>query len=69
MHEVTRLRRVGGDMEHDKEMELKRERAKEHLKKKLAEFDDDVEREKGDEEFFKDRYVFNCFITVTSICS
>ena len=34
---------------------VKRQRSQVYLVKRLAEFDDDIEKEKGDEEFYRDR--------------
>jgi hypothetical protein len=42
-------------MLNEEESESKRTKSKEYFAKRLAEFDDDEEKAKGDEEFFKDR--------------
>jgi hypothetical protein len=54
-HELTRLRRVLGDIAYDVEIETKNYNSKNYFSKRLETYDDDVEKENGEEEFYRDR--------------
>ncbi|KAI8916358.1 hypothetical protein EDD86DRAFT_198355 [Gorgonomyces haynaldii] len=53
--EQSRLRRTFADIESDEHIERKKIKDKEFFTKYLAEFDDDVEMQRGELEYFRDR--------------
>ncbi|EGF77204.1 hypothetical protein BATDEDRAFT_91920 [Batrachochytrium dendrobatidis JAM81] len=53
--EAGRLRRIEADESTDAANETRRIHAREFISKRLAEYDDDIEREKGSDEFYRDR--------------
>lgn len=52
--EIARIKRFHLDEEAYKEEKEKKKRQREYMLKKLAEFDDDHEMKKGDDEFYRD---------------
>ncbi|KAI8894487.1 hypothetical protein BC833DRAFT_604708 [Globomyces pollinis-pini] len=52
--ESIRIKRFNEDMISEEEFENKRQKSKTYWLKKLSEYDDDVEKERGNEEFYRD---------------
>ena len=55
LNEQARLRRITADTESDLQDEVRMNKTSEYLKKRLGEFDDDAEKQKMDEEYYRDR--------------
>ncbi|KAJ3256318.1 hypothetical protein HK103_005573 [Boothiomyces macroporosus] len=54
LNQVARIKRFQSDLEADQDYEVKRQKTRETLLEKWRNYDDDLEREKGEEEYYRD---------------